>query len=102
MVTCDPELMESEGKSVAQICKKLGVSERRARQILDQPRSTQRYFPKENVGEREIGKSMHAITKRHPRYGTPRVTRLLRDALHGHDAAGLRLRPLGSWRCCLD
>ncbi len=55
------------------------VSERRACQILDPPRSTQRDCPKENVGEREVVKSMHAIAKRHPRYGTPRVTRLLRD-----------------------
>lgn len=47
--------------------------------MLDQPRSTQRYQPQQNLGEREVVKTMHAIAQRHPRYGTPRVTRLLRD-----------------------
>ena len=47
--------------------------------MLDQPRSTQRYQPMEDHSEREVVKAMHVIAKRHPRYGTPRVTRLLRD-----------------------
>ena len=47
--------------------------------MFDQPRSTQRYQPKTNCGEQEVVKTMQAIAKRHPRYGTPRVTRLLRD-----------------------
>jgi len=47
--------------------------------MLGQPRSTQRYVPSENVEEKEVAKVMHEIAKRHPRYGTPRVTRLLRD-----------------------
>ncbi len=55
------------------------VSERRACRVLDQPRSTQRYRPQEKSGEQEVVKAMHAIAKLHPRYGTPRVTRLLRD-----------------------
>jgi transposase InsO family protein len=55
-----------------------GVSERRACEMLGQTRSTQRYRPKKDPGEQEVVKAMRAIAKRHPRYGTPRVTRLLR------------------------
>ena len=56
-----------------------GVSERRACRLLNQPRTTQRYTPKSDVSEEKIVKSMHEIASKHPRYGTPRVARLLRD-----------------------
>jgi len=56
-----------------------GVSERRACRMLNQARSTHRYQPVANTSEREVVKKMHSISKHHPRYGTPRVTRLLRD-----------------------
>ena len=54
------------------------VSERRACAMLGQARSTQRYCPKKDPGEQEVVKAMRALAKAHPRYGTPRVTRLLR------------------------
>lgn len=47
--------------------------------MLDQPRSTQRYEPIENMGEREVVKQMQELARKHPRYGTPRITRLLRE-----------------------
>ncbi len=45
--------------------------------MLEQSRSTQRYVSQENTADKEVVKVMHEIAKRHPRYGTPRVTRLL-------------------------
>lgn len=56
-----------------------GVSERRACTTLGQVRSTQRYQPRKDTSEEYVVKAMHNIAKEHPRYGTPRVTRLLRN-----------------------
>jgi len=56
-----------------------GVSERRACTALGQVRSTQRYQSRRNTSEEHVVKAMHNIAKEHPRYGTPRVTRLLRN-----------------------
>jgi putative transposase len=47
--------------------------------MLGQARSTQRYQPRKDCSEEPIVKAMHTIAKEHPRYGTPRVTRLLRN-----------------------
>lgn len=57
----------------------LNVSERRACQVVKQPRSTQRYAVKERDGERVLVQRMLALVRRHPRYGYRRVWVLLRS-----------------------
>jgi len=55
------------------------VSERRACEVLKQPRSTQRYAAKERDGERPLVQRMLELVRRHPRYGYRRVWALLRN-----------------------
>ena len=57
----------------------LNVSERRAGQVVKQPRSTQRYVAKERDGEKPLVQRMLELVKRHPRYGYRRVWALLRS-----------------------
>lgn len=54
------------------------VSERRACEVVGQPRATQRYEPKERDEEKTLVKEMLELVKQHPRYGYRRVTALLR------------------------
>lgn len=56
-----------------------GLSQRRACQVVQQPRSTQRYERGERDDEKELCAAIHGITKKHPRYGSRRVTKELRD-----------------------
>ncbi len=56
-----------------------GVSQRRACRLLEQPRSTQRYRPESRAGERAVIGAMHRVARAEPRWGTPRVTRRLRE-----------------------
>ena len=55
------------------------VSERRACQAIDQPRSTQRYPARENGEEEKLVGRMVELSTQHPRYGYRRVTALLRE-----------------------
>ena len=55
------------------------VSERRACEVIDQPRSTQRYAAKERDGEKPLVAKMLELVRRHPRYGYRRVWALLRQ-----------------------
>ena len=57
----------------------LEVSERRACQVIGQPRSTQRYAAKERDGERPLVQRMLELVRRHPRYGYRRMWALLRS-----------------------
>jgi len=57
----------------------LEVSERRACQVIGQPRSTQRYAGKQRNDERPLVSSMLDLVRRHPRYGYRRVWALLRS-----------------------
>ena len=45
----------------------LGVSERRACQVLEQSRSTQRYAPCEDEEEQRLLKRMLELVREHPR-----------------------------------
>ena len=54
------------------------VSERRACQVLSQPRSTQRYAVRTRDDERPLVQLMLALARRHPRYGYRRSWALLR------------------------
>ncbi len=56
----------------------LGVSERRACQVLGQPRSTQRHRPKDRDDERRLVKRIIELACRFGRYGYRRITALLR------------------------
>lgn len=72
----------------------LGTSERRACQALGQPRSTQRYQPRQRLGEAELVKRMLALSARNPRFGYRRVWSLLRR--EGFDVNRKRVQRL--WR----
>lgn len=58
---------------------KLKVSERRACELVDQPRSTQRYQPREVEDEKPLVTRMKQLAGKHPRYGYRRVWALLRS-----------------------
>jgi len=55
------------------------VSERRACEVIGQPRSTQRYVAKEREGEKPLVAKMLELVRRHPRYGYRRIWALLRS-----------------------
>lgn len=59
--------------------KQLVVSERRACEVLEQPRSSQRYQPQPREGEAKLVKRMLELARRHPRYGYRFVWALLRE-----------------------
>ena len=54
------------------------VSERRACEVVEQPRSTQRYEPQEADDEGRLVKRMLELVRQHPRYGYRRIWALLR------------------------
>jgi putative transposase len=53
------------------------VSERRVCRVLGQPRSTQRYAPKQPDEDRRLLRQMRRLVEAHPRYGSERVHQLL-------------------------
>lgn len=54
------------------------TSERRACQVVNQPRSTQRYRPKARVIDVALIGRLHELVRAHPRYGYRRMWALLR------------------------
>jgi transposase InsO family protein len=68
------------------------VSERRACEVLQQPRSTQRYESKPRDDEPALVKRMLAAARRHPRWGYRRVAwRLRQDAWRASNSRVYRL-----------
>ena len=65
-------------EAVKQAQATLDVSERRACQVMKQPRSTQRYEAKPRDDEKPLVQRMRDLVRRHPRYGYRRVWALLR------------------------
>jgi transposase InsO family protein len=55
------------------------VSERRACQVLGQPRSSQRYQAKPDQEEKKLVGRLHELVAQHPRYGYRRMTAVLRQ-----------------------
>jgi len=55
------------------------VSQRRACQVLGQPRSSQRYQAKEDQEEKKLVQRLHELVALHPRYGYRRMTALLKQ-----------------------
>ncbi len=64
--------------AVKRACQTLSVSERQACRATTQPRSTQRYTPKERDGDQALIERMLAMVGEHPRYGYRRIWALLR------------------------
>ena len=60
------------------VVEELGVSQRRACRVLDQPRSSQRYQRRVPDDEEALVKRMLELARRYPRYGYRRITALLR------------------------
>lgn len=54
-------------------------SERHACQLVEQPRSTERYVARERKGERGLRERLRELARRHARYGYRRMTALLRE-----------------------
>jgi putative transposase len=65
--------------AVTYLCRRHPVSERRACQLLDQHRSTQRYVPEPPLLEQRLVERMNELAERHPRYGYRRIWALLRS-----------------------
>ena len=57
-----------------------GVSERRACQLVNQPRGTQRYQPTQRDDEDALTRATIALASQYGRYGYRRITALLRQA----------------------
>jgi putative transposase len=64
---------------VAQVCTKLGVTERRACRVLSQPRSTQRQPPVVSTEEEALTADVVRVARQYGRYGYRRVTVLLQQ-----------------------
>ena len=62
------------------IREKYGLSERRACQIVSQPRGTQRYVPRVRADEDALTRAIVALASEYGRYGYRRVTALLQSA----------------------
>lgn len=78
-------------EAVQEVQTTLEVSERRACKAIGQPRSTQRYEPREHGLDQLLIKRMHELVRRHPRYGYRRIWALLR-------ANGWRVNRKRIWR----
>jgi len=63
--------------AVTHLQRRFGVSQRRARRVVGQVRSTQRYAPTPSDLEARLVKEMHAHAEAHPRWGYRRVHALL-------------------------
>jgi putative transposase len=63
---------------VVVLCDRLGMSQRRACQIVGQHRSTQRHQPAEPDPDRELRARLRRFAKRHPRWGYRRAHAVLR------------------------
>jgi len=78
--------------AAADLQQEFSVSERRACQALEQPRSTQRYEPKPRHDELALAKGMLKVARRRPRWGYRRVAwRLRRDGWRASDTRVYRL-----------
>ena len=60
------------------MCQRLEVSQRRACQVLSQPRGTQRYQPHRVDEDKALVGDIKRLSRLHPRYGYRRITALLR------------------------
>jgi len=61
------------------VTRKMGLSERRACRVLQQPRVTQRYEPKQPDKDKALVAAMKRLAGEHPRYGYRLITGKLRQ-----------------------
>ena len=61
------------------VCEEIGVSQRRACQVLTQPRATQRYILQRDLERESLVERVVALATRYGRYGYRRVTAMLRN-----------------------
>jgi hypothetical protein len=78
-------------EAVAYLHHRHAVSERRACNVVGQPRSTQRYRPRKKDDEAMIVKKMHELVRRHPRFGYRRIHVMLQRL-------GFRINRKRVWR----
>jgi putative transposase len=72
-----------------------GLSERRACQLVNQPRGTQRYQPTQRDDEDALTRAIIALASQYGRYGYRRITAVLREA--GWRVSKDRVERI--WRC---
>ena len=78
--------------AVVQLREQFTVSERRACEVLDQPRSSQRYEAKPRDDEEALVKRMRTLVSQRPRFGYRRIGALLRrEAWRASDTRVFRL-----------
>ena len=65
--------------AVCELREKFAASERRACQVLDQPRASQRYASKPRDDEAKLAARMRELARGRPRFGYRRIGKLLRD-----------------------
>ena len=58
---------------VERVCEEMGVSQRRACQVLTQPRATQRYILQRDLERESLVERIVALATRYGRYGYRRV-----------------------------
>lgn len=58
---------------------KYGVSERRASRLLDRPRSTIRYQPKQREEEKELSRAIRRLARKHRRLGYRKIHAILKN-----------------------
>jgi transposase InsO family protein len=78
-------------QAVVHLQREVGASQRRACQVVGQPRSTQRYRAEVKDEQAAIVQRMHELVRRHPRYGYRRIWALLRRE-------GFRINRQRVWR----
>ena len=66
---------------VKYICQKLKVSQRRACQVLGQPRATQRRHPSPPSDEKRLTEDIITLANKYGRYGYRRITALLNNQM---------------------
>lgn len=79
-------------EAVCKLQSQLGMSERRACRVLDQPRSCQRYQAQPRSDEASLVKRMLELVRQRPRFGYRRIAVLLRrEGFRAGDSRMLRL-----------
>ncbi len=71
--------MPARCRVVERVCEELEVSQRRACQVLTQPRATQRYVQQHDLERESLAKRIIELASRYGRYGYRRVTAILRS-----------------------
>jgi transposase InsO family protein len=69
---------QQRAAAAAYLQERFGISQRRASQLLDRPRSTLRYRPQPRPEEAALVRAPRRLARRHPRYGYRRIHARLR------------------------